>query len=250
MELRRTDGAGLTAPTRTQPRADSALDGSGPQPAVLEAEPAPRASDQAYSRILEMILDLRLPPGAVLNEQQLAAGTGFGRMPVREAVARLCTDRFVTVVPRRGTYVTPVGLTDVLEMFEAREAIECGVAFIAARRITADQLDRLRVLVGRADHARSDERAEDHLHDDHAIHAYLVEVASNGLLRDAADRLLQHNLRFWRSHWSSQQPRPSIMLPHDDLLAALEAHDPQAAEQAMRAHISASRAVVQAAFER
>ena len=236
-------------PTRTASRARSVSDGGG-HSMLLEAEPGPRASDQAYSRILEMILDLRLPPGAVLNEQQLAAGTGFGRMPVREAVARLSTDRFVTVVPRRGTYVTPVGLSDVLEMFEAREAIECGVAFIAARRVTAPQLDRLRALVDRADLARNDERPEDHLRDDHAIHAYLVEIASNGLLRDAADRLLQHNLRFWRSYWSSHEPQSTTMLPHADLLAALEAHDQQAAEQAMRTHISASRAVVQAAFER
>ncbi|MCA1481840.1 GntR family transcriptional regulator, partial [Bradyrhizobium sp. NBAIM08] len=130
-----------------------------------------------------------------------------------------------TVVPRRGTYVTPVGLSDVLEMFEAREAIECGVAFIAARRITPPQLEQLRALVGQADQARSDVRPEDHLVDDHAIHAYLVEIASNGLLRDAAERLLQHNLRFWRSYWSSHHPQASTMLPHADLLAALEAHD-------------------------
>ena len=48
-----------------------------------------RASDQAYDLLLERILDLRLPPGAMVNEQQIATEIGFGRMPVREAIPDL-----------------------------------------------------------------------------------------------------------------------------------------------------------------
>jgi DNA-binding GntR family transcriptional regulator len=52
----------------------------------------PRASDVAYARLREMILDLRLPPGSVVNEQELATKLELGRMPVREAIARLASD--------------------------------------------------------------------------------------------------------------------------------------------------------------
>ena len=211
---------------------------------------SPRASDRAYDLLLTMILDLRLPPGSVVNEAQLAADVGFGRMPVREAIARLATDRFITVVPRRGTFITPVGLDDVLEMFEAREAIECGVAYIAARRASDDDLDRLRELVAAADQARSGDQAEAYLCDDHEIHAFLVGMASNGLLQDAAERLLQHNLRFWRSYWSTRPAQHSSMLSHADVLKADEARDPDAAERAMRAHIGASRELLQGVFQR
>jgi DNA-binding GntR family transcriptional regulator len=210
----------------------------------------PRASDRAYDLLLEMILDLRLPPGSVVNEAQLAADVGFGRMPVREAVARLVTDRFITVVPRRGTFVTPVGLEDVLDMFEAREAIECGVAYIAARRATDADLAELRVLVAAADRARADDRAEEYLLDDQRIHAFLVRMAGNGLLQDAAERLLQHNLRFWRSYWATRPAQHSSMLSHEALLVALEARDPEAAERAMREHIGVSRELLQDVFLR
>lgn len=212
--------------------------------------PPPRASDRAYLLLLEMILDLRLPPGEVVNEVQLAQDIGFGRMPVREAIARLCGDRFVTVVPRRGTFVTPVTLEDVLDMFEAREAIECGVAYIAARRASDADLQQLRALVSAADRARSGDQWADYLHDDHEIHRFLVQMAGNGLLRDAAERLLQHNLRFWRSYWSSRPTQHSSMLSHADLLDALEARDSEAAERAMRHHIGASRELLQDVFAR
>lgn len=197
-----------------------------------------------------MILDLRLPPGTMVNEAQLAGDVGYGRMPVREAIARLATDRFITVVPRRGTFVTPVGLEDVIEMFEAREAIECGVAYIAARRATEADLVELRGLVAAADQARSGDQSEAYLRDDHAIHAFLVGTASNGLLQDAAERLLQHNLRFWRSYWATRPTRHSSMLSHAALLAALEARDPEAAERAMREHIGVSRELLQGIFAR
>ena len=209
-----------------------------------------RASDQAYEVLREMILDLRLPPGTVVNEQQIATDIGFGRMPVREAIARLSGDRFITVVPRRGTFVTPLSLDDVLDMFEAREAIECGVAYIAARRATDGDLATLRRLVRDAEVARAGDQPETYLRDDHRIHSFLVHMASNGLLQDAAERLLQHNLRFWRSYWSTHPAQHSSMLSHADLLAALEARDPEAAERAMREHIGASRHLLQSVFER
>lgn len=207
-----------------------------------------RASDDAYDMLLERILDLRIPPGSVLNEQQLATEIGLGRMPVREAVARLAGGRFVTVMPRRGTVVTAPTLDNVLDMFEAREAIECGVAYIAARRASDDDLARLRLLINAAEQSRGEAAAETYLRADHEIHQFLVHLIRNSLLQDAADRLLQHNLRFWRSYWATHPARHGSMLSHADLLTALEAGDPAAAEAAMREHIVASRQLLQAVF--
>lgn len=210
--------------------------------------PAPRASDTAYEELRDRILDLRLPPGSVVHEQALAAELGLGRMPVREALARLALDRFVSVQPRRGTVVTAPSLEDVVDMFDAREAIECGVAHIAARQATREDLATLRKLVTDADRAREGTDHESFLRDDHAIHMFLAHMLRNSLLQDAADRLLLHNLRFWRSYWATRPARLTTMIPHDALLAALEAGDPDAAEAAMREHIGLSRQLLHSAI--
>ncbi len=207
-----------------------------------------RASDVAFGLLQAMILDLRLAPGAFLNEQSLADELGLGRMPVREALARLAKDRFVTILPRRGIVVTPLTLDDVLDMFEAREAIECGVAYIAATRATEQDLTTLRQLVETVNAARVTEDPEQFLMDDHAVHTFLVHMIKNPLLQDAADRLLLHSLRFWRLYWKNRQPKQEAMLSHSDLLAALESHDPSAAEKAMRSHLQSSRQLVQLLF--
>jgi DNA-binding GntR family transcriptional regulator len=216
---------------------------------TIAADPVEvRASETAYDQLLERIVDLRLPPGSVINEKAMGAELGLGRMPVREAIARLATGRFLTVLPRRGAVVSPIGLADVLDMFEAREAIECGVVYIVAERATLAELATLRVLVARADDARAGTDHETYLRTDHAVHAYLVHMVHNGLLQDAADRLLLHNLRFWHLYWSTRPAQPSTMMSHSHLVQALEAHHPEDAARAMRGHLQASRALVQEAF--
>lgn len=209
---------------------------------------AERDSDIAYARLQEMVLDLRLVPGAFVNEQSLASELSLGRMPVREALARLAKDRFITIVPRKGIIVTPLALDDVLGMFEAREAIECGVAYIAATRVTDEDVATFRALIETVDRSRVTGDSEQFLKDDHAVHIFLVHMIRNPLLQDAADLLLLHALRFWRLYWKNLPPKTEAMLSHADLLAALEGRDPVKAAQAMRNHLQTSRQLVQLLF--
>lgn len=210
--------------------------------------PVQRASDTAYHLIRSMILELRLRPGVFVNEQSLADELGYGRVPVREALARLAQDRFITVIARRGSEVAELRLEDVLDMFEAREAIQCGVAYLAATKVTADHLNTLRHLVTAADLARASSDSEQFLLADHAVHMFLVHLIGNSLLQDAAVRLLLHNLRFWRWYWANTTATTEAMMSHSTLLTALENRAPEQAEAAMREHLHASRQLVQRLF--
>jgi DNA-binding GntR family transcriptional regulator len=49
-------------------------------------------------------------------------------------------------------------------------------------------------------------------------------------------------------YWGSRPAQTSTMMSHSDLVAALEAHDPDLAAKAMREHLSASLSLVQASF--
>ncbi|MBW4077802.1 MAG: GntR family transcriptional regulator [Acidobacteria bacterium] len=211
---------------------------------------AERASDAAYSLLLDRIVNLSIAPGALLNEQSLAAELDYGRTPVREALARLSADRFVTILPRRGIIVAPITFEEVLAMFEARETIECGIAYIAATRVTEDDLEEMRRLVTTADTARLTGDPEEFLLADHAVHTFLVHMIKNPILQEAAERLLAHNLRFWRLYWRDRPVSPEAMLSHAALITAVESQDSRTAEEAMRHHLRASCQLVQLLFVR
>jgi DNA-binding GntR family transcriptional regulator len=215
---------------------------------TIETKKVARASDVAYEQLREMIIDLRLQPGMMVDELSLAAEIGLGRTPVHEAVARLVIDRLVTVLPRRGLMIAPIGLDQVREIFEAREAIECGNAYFAVQHATDADLAELGRLVEAAEDAREETNVLRFLEDDQRIHRFLAHIVRNSFLQDAADRILLHNLRFWRFYFTTRRAQPGTLVSHRPLLVALERRDAQGALSAMREHILASRALLNELF--
>jgi DNA-binding GntR family transcriptional regulator len=195
-----------------------------------------------------MIIDLRLQPGMMIDELSLAAEIGLGRTPVHEAVARLVIDRLVAVLPRRGLMIAPIGLDEVREIFEAREAIECGNAYFAVQHATDADLVELGRLVDAAEDALEETNVLRFLEDDQRIHRLLAHMVRNSFLQDAADRILLHNLRFWRFYFTTRRAQPGTLVTHRPLLAALKRRDAREALTAMRDHILASRALLTELF--
>jgi DNA-binding GntR family transcriptional regulator len=207
-----------------------------------------RASDVAYEQLREMILNLSLPPGEILNETSLAAMLNIGRMPVREAIGRLVSDRFIIVLPRRGTVVATMTMMDIANLYDAREAVECGIVRVAVRRITDEQIADFKRLVDVADVARGRFDAERFLLDDLSVHRFVAGLVENPLLRNTAETLLLHNLRFWRTFFRSRLPQDDTMLSHRELVLAFERRDGEAAEEATRTHIDGARQLLVSVF--
>ena len=55
-------------------------------------------ADRAYNQLEELVVTLRLEPGAVLSEGVLASELGFGRTPIREALQRLASRYRLVIV--------------------------------------------------------------------------------------------------------------------------------------------------------
>lgn len=85
-----------------------------------------------YETLREAIRTGALPPGERLMEIQLAEELGVSRTPVREAIRKLELERFVVMLPRRGTYVANLSLKDINEVFEIRAALDGLAAGLAA----------------------------------------------------------------------------------------------------------------------
>ena len=91
-------------------------------------------TDQAYNRLEEMIVTLRLAPGAVLSEQALSTELGIGRTPIREALQRLAIEGLVLVLPRKAIIVTDTDPRKQLLVLEVRRELERLLARCGAER--------------------------------------------------------------------------------------------------------------------
>src|SRR5260370_18154192 len=81
------------------------------------------------------IIPGRLAPGAMLSEQDIAAGFGISRTPVREAMIKLAEEGLVEIFPQYGSFVAPIKLRDVFDSQFVREALECAAVEKAVQRL-------------------------------------------------------------------------------------------------------------------
>ena len=103
-----------------------------------------RASDTAYQRLKDDIIQWRLEPGALLGEIETAQRLGVSRTPVREALSRLTAEGLVATGSGRTAMVALVSTADVKQLFEYREALETQAARLAADRRDTDVFEGLR----------------------------------------------------------------------------------------------------------
>jgi DNA-binding GntR family transcriptional regulator len=82
-----------------------------------ESEPV-ALGEAAYRWLRAEIVACRIAPGQRLTERKLAAETGFGVSPIRDALTRLDHEGLVRTVPRSGYQVKPLTIKAVDDLFE------------------------------------------------------------------------------------------------------------------------------------
>lgn len=94
------------------------------RPGIIKGESA----REYASRVLKFnILNLYLPPGQPISENEIAESLNISRTPVREAFIRLAEADLIEIYPQKGTYVSKINLENVEEGWFARITLESAV---------------------------------------------------------------------------------------------------------------------------
>ncbi|HET9116429.1 MAG TPA: GntR family transcriptional regulator [Gaiellaceae bacterium] len=192
---------------------------------------APSLADRAYLAIRDLIVSLKLQPGALIDERRLVESLGIGRTPVREALRRLAQEQLVEVFPRRGMFVTGVDVRDLARISEVRAALEPEAARLAAERATDEELGELAALsdriVGGTDLMTLDE----------SIHRAVYAAAHNHLLEKTLGEYYVLALRIWMIALERDRDVEEAVEAHRDLVQAIVAGNGDRAAELMRAHV-------------
>ncbi|MHB1392132.1 MAG: GntR family transcriptional regulator [Clostridia bacterium] len=99
--------------------------------------------------IKEMILSGEYKAGEHVLESEVALKLGISRAPVREGLKELEKEGIVTVIPRKGTYVTKFTLEDIKEVFDIRLLLENNIfeILLNENKIKEDDLKTLESIV-------------------------------------------------------------------------------------------------------
>ena len=193
-------------------------------------------AQRAYDLVWEKITTLELPPGAPINEQELAEEFDMGVTPVREALKWLAHENLVDVTERHGIYVADVNVEDLQQLSEMRLSLESLSARLAAERVEPDDLVVLKAL-RKEQAAVTPEESRDLFDLDHRFHQAVAEAAHNKYLAQTLERLFGLSRRLWYLALPHLDLLSSSVEKHLDLVEAIEEGDADGAEEIMRKHV-------------
>jgi DNA-binding GntR family transcriptional regulator len=222
------------------PASSSVARGASARPAGRPELPSGYRVEEAYRHLKTRIMSADLPPGASLNELEIAAALGTSRTPVREAIRKLEQEGLAMRYPNRGAIVTKLSMTDVLEIWQLREILEPAACALAADRIDREALARIEsAFLELRGQEMGPEAYEAFLRADVGLHGLIVDSTGNATLRSVLGML---NERVVQVRVVTSPARfQSAVAEHLAIVAALKARDAQEAMAAMRRHLERAR---------
>lgn len=99
--------------------------------------------DNAYSKLKEDIINLKIKLGTRINVQKIAEDFSVSQTPIREAMNRLVKDGLVIYKPRKGYYIIQITVKDLEEIYDLRKMIECYAFDRGIKNIDQDKLKEI-----------------------------------------------------------------------------------------------------------
>jgi DNA-binding GntR family transcriptional regulator len=199
----------------------------------------------AYEVLKDRIVRNELKPLEYLNEKTLCDELGISKTPIREALQHLERNRFVVIIPNKGCFVSNIGLDLIREVFEVREIHECAAARIAATRPNREIFREI-LLKHESFDPKSLENARENLISGYQIHNKIVEFIGNSLLNDFYQIVQDHivRIRIYFLNKFDNRRLQETSKEHQKILQAIIEGNPEAAESAMREHLSNALAAI------
>lgn len=203
-----------------------------------------------YDVLRDEILDLVLAPGSPIDEVQLADRFAMSRTPIREALVRLAGDGLVTTLPNRSTVVSNIDFLNLHPFFDAMTLMYRVTTRLAAQNHRPGDLALIRSRQTEFARAVEAQDALAMIASNRDFHAAIADAGRNPYYTALCCRLLDEGRRILRLYYSSFQDRlPShIVAEHEEMIAAIEARDIEAADGLAQVHADQIVQQIQALF--
>ncbi|MGI3169556.1 GntR family transcriptional regulator [Pseudooceanicola sp. C21-150M6] len=198
--------------------------------------------EQVAASIRRALMVRYFQPGQRLPERELCELTGASRTAVREALRDLEAEGLIETVPHRGPSVVTLDAVRAAGIYDLRLPLEGLLARRAAERASAEtdhavvvSRDRLAVAFEAADPLAVVAAKT-------AFYDALMLAADNPDLAAVLRRYIRLLSLFWPTMVVESGEGTASLAEIDAVIAAIAARDPDAADAAMRLHISSAAA--------
>ncbi|WP_369174131.1 GntR family transcriptional regulator [Streptomyces sp. R28] len=197
-----------------------------------------QAKQRALAQLRQAILHGEMAPAQRLVENELAEQFGVTRASIRAALIDLEAQGLVERIRNRGSRVRVVSVEEAVAITECRMVLEALCAAKAAVAADDEQLTLLADLGTAMTKAVADGEPMTYSELNQELHARIREFSGQRTAVELLERLNAQLVRH-RFQLALRPGRPQHSLSeHLAMIEAITARDPQAAEAAVRAHLT------------
>lgn len=202
--------------------------------AGLLAEREESLGQMAYNDLMDRLIKREIPVGAVLQERRLAEALAISRTPVRDALARLENEGFITRKSGGVLVVKEFSTRELIETLHVRQILEMEGVRLAVGRIPRAELDDVEAAIGMLLEA-PEPAADEDWEVDSRFHRMIAERSGNAVLAKQIQ-----DLRVKTHMFNMDRVPERFEIGHREHLAIIDAlrrEDRDAARGGIQAHI-------------
>lgn len=204
--------------------------------------------DQLYYDIKNRIIQGHLEPDRKLSVRELCEYYNVSDTPVKQALNRLVSERFVVALPRRGMRVRCITKLDIHESIEARKMVELFAipfaiskaasdpAFLASLEANLQKNEQLLLEMG--DLRRYSEQAMEELAVSLAFHRLFVGCIDNSIILESYHNIVNHQYVYYQHHKDKSRALLASLNEHKQIFDCLKAGDEAALTEAILRHLT------------
>lgn len=201
----------------------------------------PSTVDTLYTELKQKIISFELYPGSRVTEQVLAEMFGVSRTPIRQALQRLEIEGFLSIRPKQGCFIRELDVSELMEYYEARIAIELLIVESAVNAMNDKQIDQMMAAWQPEAHDQELSGGIDLGGKDEAFHVGLALASEKPVLAALLEKI-NHRIRVIRRlDLNSDNRSQRTYNEHFEILQLIKERDKGKAKLAMKRHIQRSR---------
>lgn len=195
------------------------------------------ASDQIYLHIKEAIISGELTSEERLIETQLAKWLQVSRTPLREALQRLESEKWLARIQGGGLKVVEFDLEDMKHLYQVRAILEGLLAREVTLKLTGEELETIKSLTNEMFNRLHAKETKEFVAAADKIHHLMNNKSTNTIAKDLLININDH-IKYCRNQVIRWVPDFQIGAyeEHVELLNALIKRDPIEVEKVMRRH--------------
>lgn len=207
-------------------------------PKIVEKHSSSLSSELTDS-LRDAIITGEIPQGSKLSETQLAEKLDVSRGPLREAIRRLEGMNLVNHRPQQGARVVEISNELILQIYDAREALESKAVALAAQQMSSAEIDQLhRIIDSQSKYMKEYDDARIPAESDYAFHEVVIRGSKNKVIQHALLQEIYNLIKMFRYQTDGlEYSGTNSLIEHRQIVYAIEQRDSELAEMTMKRHI-------------